>query len=51
MELRPESDVELRPPLRLLHAAPRGRQPDRQVEYRYRRHRPEYDAALQVEEG
>ena len=44
------TDAELRPALRLLHAAARGRQPDRQVQHRHRRDRSEHDAALQVEE-
>ena len=45
-----ELHAELRPPLRLLHAADGSRQPDRQVQHRHRRARSRHDAALSVEE-
>ena len=45
-----QPDAELRPALRLLRAAPRARQPDRQVQHRQRRARPAGHAVLPVEE-
>ena len=45
-----EVHAELRPALRLLHAAPRARQPHRQVQHRHRPARSGHDAVLQVEE-
>ena len=46
-ELHPER----RPALRLLHAAQRGRQPDRQVQHRHRQDRPADHPAADDEEG
>jgi hypothetical protein len=44
-----EADPQLRAALRLLHAAPRGERPDRQVQHRHRGDRPAVDAAVRVE--
>ena len=46
--VRSELHAELRPPLRLLHAAQRGRQPDRQVQHRHRTDRPADHAACSL---